>query len=762
MLTTAAVPFDGIVHLTCADVSVLLDLRGGLLPAVVHWGGGLGDLDATQARAVADAAVPTAGPNAVDDPVRLALLPESGTGFMGRPGLRGSRGGVGWATRFHTTGATVDGRPVHTWYQGGPARLVVTARDDETRLGLELTVELLASGLLRTRAALTNEGEPFALDDLVLALPVPAVATELLDLAGRWGRERVPQRSTFTVGSHLREGRKGRTGADAATVLHAGTAGFGFGGGEVWAIHTAWSGNHVHYAELTFEGHRVLGGGELLLPGEVVLDRDETYVGPWLYAAYGHGLDAVAHRFHRYLRSRGTHVGPERPVTLNVWEAVYFDHDEGRLLDLADRAAALGIERFVLDDGWFGSRRDDTSGLGDWVVSPEVWPAGLHALVDRVTGLGMQFGLWFEPEMVSPDSDVARAHPEWVLSARSQWPVESRHQQVLNLAIPGAYAHVKDQMLALLDEYAIAYIKWDHNRDLVEAGDQEHGGRPGVHAQTAAFYRLLAELKAAHPGLEIESCSSGGGRVDLGVLEYADRVWVSDCIDPLERQQMLRWTAQLIPPEMMGSHVASGRSHTTGRTHDLNFRAATAVFGHLGVEWDLAQMSGRALAELGDWIAFFKEYRGLLLAGDIVRVDEPGDGLMVHGVTAADRSRALYAVVVVASPLADPPDRVRLPGLDPGRLYRLAPVLVGTAPSGLLPSPWWGGAATGPREPLDPSHPYLSLQRASSFPGADFTGRVLAAVGVRPPRVHPDQVVLFRAEAHTASTHPQQPGATAP
>src|SRR5699024_9466635 len=253
-----------------------------------------------------------------------------------------------------------------------------------------------------------------SLAELTLTVPVPADAEELLDFAGRWAKERTPQRSAFTVGTHLRENRRGRTGPDSAHVLHAGRPGLGFRHGEAWAVHTAFSGNHRHLAEQINTGRRILGGGELLLPGELRLAPGAEYAGPWLYASYGEGLDAVASRFHRHLRSRPQHVDTRRPVTLNVWEAVYFDHDLDRLKDLAERAAALGVERFVLDDGWFGSRRDDTSGLGDWVVSDEVWPDGLGPLVDRVTALGMEFGLWFEPEMVNEDSEVARAHPEWI------------------------------------------------------------------------------------------------------------------------------------------------------------------------------------------------------------------------------------------------------------------------------------------------------------------------------------------------------------
>ncbi|MEP6650896.1 MAG: alpha-galactosidase [Lapillicoccus sp.] len=721
-------PESAVVQLESAGVGLVLSVPEGRLPGVVHWGAALGPLDADLARELVGAQDQLAASNTVDRPVRLALLPEGHTGWTGRPGLSGSRDGRAWSPKFAVTSVCVDGTPVEGFDTRGAGVVEVTAVDDELALDLVLIVELLPTGLLRTRAALHNTGShAYQLDDLALAYPIPAEANELLDFAGRWGRERAPQRSELVVGTHLREGRRGRTGADAAYVLHAGTPGFGFAGGEVYAVHTAWSGNHTHYAEHLYSGERLLGGGELLLPGEVVLGPGEAYESPWVYGAYGVGLDAVAHRFHAHLRSRPAGRLPaERPVTLNVWEAVYFDHDTDRLLDLAERAARLGVERFVLDDGWFGARRGDQAGLGDWVVSPDVWPDGLHPLVNRVRALGMEFGLWFEPEMVNPDSDVARAHPEWVMSARSDWPVESRYQQVLDLGIAGAYEHVRGQMLAILDEYDIGYIKWDHNRDLVEPGDQTRGGRPAVHDQTLAFYRLVDVLKAAHPGLEIESCSSGGARVDLGVLERADRVWVSDCIDPLERQSMMRWTAQMVPPEFLGSHIASGRSHTTGRVHDLSFRAGTAVFGHLGIEWDLAQASAAELDDLAAWIGFYKEHRALLLGGDLVRMDGFDEHVWVHGVVAPDRSAAIYAMATVGSLAATPGPRLRFRGLDAAGSYRLRPVVVGSPPHGLEAARWWGA---GP-----------------AYGGGVFTGAALASVGVAAPMLHPDQVVLFHAE----------------
>jgi alpha-galactosidase len=709
-----------VVALTAAGVTVLIDAAGEGLPVIAHWGPELPALDGAQAAALLRAAVPVAGSNNLDPRPRIAVLPEHRTGWTGRPGLSGSADGAGWSPAFTIKSLRAYGGEVRGFVAGGPGRLEVTASDDTGRLDLRLDLELLPSGLLRARAELTNRAaDAYALNDLVLSFPLPAEATELLDFGGRHNLERVSQRRPLHTGAHVRENRKGRTGADSAYLLHAGTPGFGFGHGRVWAVHTAWSGNHTHYAERVFTGEQRIGGGELLLPGEVRLGEGESYRSPWVYGAYGVGLDRIARRFHRHLRSRARPVSSARPVTLNVWEAVYFDHDVDRLLDLAERAAAVGVERYVLDDGWFGSRRDDTSGLGDWVVSADVWPGGLHPLVDRVKKLGMQFGLWFEPEMVNPDSELARAHPEWIMAARAGWPVESRHQQVLNIGIPGAYQHVRAQIFAVLDEYAVDYVKWDHNRDLIDAGTQP-AGRPGVHEQTAAFYRLLDEIRAAHPGLEIESCSSGGARVDLEVLERADRVWVSDNIDPHDRQHMLRWTTQLLPPEYLGSHIASGTSHTTGRRHDLAFRAGTAIFGHLGIEWDLTEATAAETAELAGWLALFKQQRALLLGGDLVRMDGYGDDVLVHGVIAPDRSRAIFAMVTMASPDPDPPAPIRLRGLDPQRLYRIRPLRT----AGLAPS-WWG-------------------------PGLDgeiFSGAVLEHVGAACPRAHPDQVVLYRADA---------------
>lgn len=414
------------------------------------------------------------------------------------------------------------------------------------------------------------------------------------------------------------------------------------------------------------------------------------------------------------MRARDGHPDSLRPVTLNTWEAVYFDQDLATLERLARAAAEVGAERFVLDDGWFRGRRDDHAGLGDWYVDPAVWPDGLRPLIDTVRGLGMQFGLWVEPEMINPDSDLARAHPDWILAdSPSRLPPASRHQQVLDLARPEAYAAIRERLDTLLRAHPIDYLKWDHNRDLVDAA---------AHHQTAATYRLMDELRALHPQLEIESCASGGARVDLGVLERTDRVWTSDCIDALERQHIQRWTGLLLPPELLGAHVGAPVAHTTGRRHTLDFRAGTALFCHFGIEWDLTAASAAERARLAEWVALYRALRPLLHSGTVVRGDHPDPALWVHGVVAGDAGRAVFALVQMATSVQSPAGRVRLPGLEPDADYLLSPLAPGDRPEGPVtsPLPWWERGVTLP-------------------------GRVLAEVGVQAPTLFPERLVLLEA-----------------
>ncbi|ROS27868.1 alpha-galactosidase [Cellulomonas sp. PhB150] len=678
-------------HLRAAGVSVLLDARGTGVPRVVHWGRDLGDLTDEDLAALADATVPAVPPSSVDHPLRVSLVPGLAEGWSGRP-----------TVAVHRPGGPLD---LDLRSAGGLA-----SRDEAAGVAVETEVELTPQGVLRLRQSVRNEGStPLAVDAAAVVVPVPDRAREVLDFSGLWSHERRPQRHLPPHGVWSRESRHGRPGHDDAFLLTVGVPGFGFRHGEVWAAHVAWSGDSVSWLERSSLGVSLLGGGELLAPGEVTLAPGETYTGPWTVLVWSDaGLDGLSDRLHPWIRSWST-IGRPRPLVLNTWEAVYFDHSLERLEPLVDAAAAVGVERFVLDDGWFRGRDDDTRALGDWFVDLAKWPDGLTPLIDRVTGAGMEFGLWVEPEMVNPDSDLARSHPQWLVGAGT-W----RHQRVLDLTQPAAYAHVRDRLDALLTEYPIAYLKWDHNRDLLASA---------AHGQTIALYALLAELRADHPSVEIESCASGGGRIDLGILPLVDRVWTSDTNDPLERQSIQRWTGLVIPPEYLGSHLGAARAHTTGRTAALSFRLVTALFGHAGIEWDLTRASADELAAVTRWTALYRSSRALLHGGVVVRGDASDPAWLTHGVVATDRSEALFAVVALGTAQGALPPVIRLPGLDPSRTYRVSVVDVGAEPTFVQPQapPWW--------------------------PGTTLPGRVLAEVGLAAPLLAPENAVLLRCEA---------------
>ncbi|WP_207785725.1 alpha-galactosidase [Ancrocorticia populi] len=697
-------------HLRAAGVSLIVELPNHGTPAVAYWGKDVGELSPSALYALCQARLAPFEKDPLDSSVRPSLINLASDGWMGRPGLVGHRpDGSGWAPRLRIrsveltsdTGIkadTVEPKPETqdspiSVISGGPAQIICHLDDEETQLAVDLTLELLPQGLARFRASCTNidPARHYTLEELSITLPLPLEADEILDFSGRWGNERYPQRSQVKLGCHLREGRHGRAGFDSPMMMFCGSRGFSFERGQVWGLHVAHSGNHRSWIERLPSGVQVIGGGELLLPGEMVLAPHEAYDSPWIYAQTADGLDNAARAIHRWERTLTSHPGIDRPVSLNVWEAVYFNHDLDVLKRLANRASKIGIERFILDDGWFRGRRDERSSLGDWEVDPDIWPDGLHPLVNYVRDRGMQFGLWIEPEMVSTDSELARNHPEWILRARSDsLPIEQRYQQVLNLTLPEVWEYVRSRMDALITEYQIEYLKWDHNRDLVDAGNGS-AGRAAVHEQTLACYRLMDRLRADHPGLEIESCSSGGGRVDLEMVQHAQRFWLSDCIDPLERQHIQRWSSQLLAPELMGTHIASEHSHTTGRVSDLSFRAATALWGHLGFELDLLSVSDEDLESLADWVAFYRDNRGFLLAGDVVRRDVADGSLWLNGVVSPGRDRALFALTSMFRSPMSPRGMISLPGLEPGRSYKVETLLIGGGPNGLFLPPWAEG-----------------------------------------------------------------------
>jgi alpha-galactosidase len=685
-----------LIHLHTDNLSVVIDPTSGA-PTVLHWGETLfGVVNETALRAALQAPITNGN---LDVVAPISLLPEHASGYHGRPGLEGHRAnGAGWAPRF----TLVD---VQTGSDGDRKWAYIRSVDAHEGLSIDSEFEISTqSDVLRTRVTIRNTADTdYQLGAVRQTLPLPALAREVLTFSGRWSREFYEVRQPLVTGSVTVENRAGRTSHNRVPVAFAGTLGFGNDSGVVRGVHLEWS--------------------ELLFPGELVLAPGGSYESPWASWTFSdRGTNGCSEHFHAELRRRPNHPRTARPVTLNIWEAVFFDHQLDRLEQLAEVAASIGVERFVVDDGWFHLRRDDTAGLGDWWVDPAMWPNGLGPIADKVVSLGMEFGLWFEPEMVNPDSDLYRAHPEWVLTDHRYEPIMGRQQLVLDLGRVEVRDYLFNQISAILGAYPIAYVKWDHNRELVHASHE--GMRAGVHLQTLGYYELLARLRSAHPTVEIESCSSGGGRIDFKVLEYTHRVWTSDCIDPLERQHIQRGYSHVFPPEYMGSHISRGKAHTTGRTHSLAFRAATAIFGHFGIEWNVLDATDIERAALADIVSFHKKHRALLHGGVARRFDHGNPAVMAHGVLANDQSEALVALTMIAAGESLIIEPFKISGLDPKRTYQVRVQTLAGGPSGNnRVYPAW-------------------LQD-----GVSLTGRELEVFGLQPPAIHSEQTLLIHLSA---------------
>ncbi|WP_037569206.1 alpha-galactosidase [Phaeacidiphilus oryzae] len=735
----------GYAYLRAAGTSLVVALTGPL-PHVLHWGADLGALTEADCEALDLTGDGSVLNNALDVPRRFSVWPTEADGWSGTPAHEGHLAGGLTAPRLRLSSAEQTGA------ESAGGELVMVLADDAAAMDITLTYNLTTSGVLTVRSTLTRrpsgpdaaEAAPYDLAAVTALLPLPRRATEILDFTGKWSRERAPQRRPLAFGTHLRAARRGKSGVDSPYLLTVGVPGFGFRHGEVWGVHVAWSGDQRYLVEQLPEGAggvhaAVLGGGEQLRPGEVRLAPGESHRTPVCHFAWSDaGLDGLADRFHEHLRARPAHPRAARPLVLNTWEAVYFDHDSDRLLALADRAAQVGVERFVLDDGWFRGRRSDTAGLGDWTVDPDVWPDGLTPVVERVRAHGMQFGLWVEPEMVNLDSRLAREHPDWILGPAAGLGASARNQYALDLSRPEVWNHLLAALDALVGEYAVDFLKWDHNREIAESVHYRAGrtDAPAGHRQVDALYRLLDALRERHPALEVESCASGGGRVDLGILEHTDRVWPSDCNDPVERQVIQRWTGQLLPPELVGTHVGAALSHTTGRLTADSFRLATALFGHAGIEQDLNRCDAAELERLTSWSALYREFRGLLHSGRSVRadLDEPdspaapadptGQTNILHGVVSRDGTHALMCWARLATSAAGQSGRVRLPGLKSRARYRLrVRDDLGLPSFHQTSGPGW-------------------LDRALKE-WVDLPGAVLATVGLPLPTLNPQQALLL-------------------
>lgn len=636
-------------YLRGGEASLLLDARpgGDALPRIVHFGADLGAQPDLQA--FADAAPKVLWGARLDQPRAACVLPGAEAGYFGQPAIEASH-----LPRLHLQDVT-----------SSPASILLRiSSTGAPQLFLGIEYRLSAHGVLSVRTSLRNAAAaPAALVWLAsMALPLPQQVEDVVTFGGDWAREFALHRQTLGTAALLLESRRGRAGHDRFPGLFAGDRGFGENHGEVYGVTLAWSGSHRMCVERLREGPVIVQAGELFTHGDSL---PATYESPWTHVAYSRrGLNGAMQALHAFLRDGVIPAqvkAKPRPVHYNTWEAIYFKHDLATLKDLANRAAQVGAERFVLDDGWFKGRNDDRAGLGDWTVDATKYPDGLQPLIAHVRGLGLEFGLWVEPEMVNPDSDLARAHPDWVRREDGEL-ILMRHQAVLHLGRADVRDYLFNVLHALLAHHEISYLKWDMNREVT-------GG--GHHAYVKGVHELIDRLRAAHPNVEIETCASGGGRCDYGMLARAERVWVSDSNDALDRFNIQRNANLFLPPEISGVHVGPASCHITGRKLSLELRAHVAIFGHMGLELDLRELDDASRARIAQHIETYKVFRPLIHSGRWWRITPAGNDHCAIAVSSMDESEALCLLVRTGSADLGRGTSLRVPGLSATHDYRV-------------------------------------------------------------------------------------------
>ncbi|CFV19370.1 alpha-galactosidase [Yersinia pseudotuberculosis] len=625
---------------------------------IVYWGKPLLDYSPAMMEALNR---PVAN-SRLDSDIPLTLCPENGRGLFSVPGMEGNRDGEDWSPIFTSQSHTLENN-------------LLTIISEDTSAGLRLVSELQMcpdSGVIKTRNTLTNiKAGCYRIDRLAVTLPFPERANEIMAFNGRWIKEFQRHSLKLDHGGYIQENRRGRTSHEYFPGMVVGKAGFSEQQGEVWGLHLAWSGNHRLRADCKSDGRRQVQAEALYFSGEIVLEHLQSVSTPWVYATYSAtGLNGMSHSFHHYVRQNIVPSLAEkpRPVHLNTWEGIYFKHDPDYIIQMVKNAAKIGVERFIIDDGWFKGRNNDLSSLGDWYIDAEKYPQGLNPIIEAVNEYGMEFGIWVEPEMINQDSDLYRNHPDWVLKLDGYPLLKGRDQLLLDLSNPAVFDYLLERLSWLLGEHKVDYVKWDFNREMVQPG---HRGHPSLVQQTEQLYRLFDQLNLHFPHIEFESCASGGGRIDYEILQRCHRFWPSDSNDALDRQQIQRGMSYFFPPEVMGAHIGGTPCHTTARMHSINFRGLTALFGHMGVELDTVSESPAEQQAFARYIALHKQLRPLLHSGNTIRLDHPDKTTLINAVIAHDQQQAVVLISQLALPEYALCGNVLIPGLNPSTHYQI-------------------------------------------------------------------------------------------
>lgn len=578
----------------------------------------------------------------------------------------------------------LDGLPMVYTEQGSEAdTLLLELADPVTGLVAELCYTVFNDFNAITRSVrIINEGnQPIELERALSAsVDFPDARFDALYLSGAWARERYIQRRRLAPGMTGIGSRRGASSHQHNPFMALLRPEADERQGEVYGFSLVYSGNFAAEAEVDQFGTTRMQIGLHYADFSWLLEPGEAFQTPEAVMVYSNeGLGGMSRTYHRLYRTRlcrGIHRDRERPILVNNWEATYFDFNADKIEAIALAGRDLGIELFVLDDGWFGHRDSDNSSLGDWVEDRRKLPAGLKDLAQRVESAGLQFGLWVEPEMVSPDSDLYRSEPDWCLHVPGRRRTEGRNQLILDLSRQDVRDYLYDQLSGIFRSVPVSYVKWDMNRNMTEIGSAlAPAGRQRevAHRYILGLYELLERLTASFPNILFESCSGGGGRFDPGMLYYMPQTWTSDDTDGAERLKIQYGTSLVYPVSTMGAHVSAVPNHQVGRTTPLSFRGDVAMSGNFGYELDLTRFTEEECEIVKSQIAAYKELRGLVQQGDMYRLLSPFEGNETAWIfVSEDREEALlFYFRVLAEPNA-PLSRVKLEGLNPRRNYRLA------------------------------------------------------------------------------------------
>lgn len=514
--------------------------------------------------------------------------------------------------------------------------LVIYLKDDLKQLQVKLYYTIFENnGVLVRFSEITNLSlEELQLEKaLSLSLDFPKTDFECLQLHGSWANERQLTREKITSGKKVFSSLRGASSHQQSPFLALVTPATTEFSGNSYSFSFVYSGNHEEFVEQdAFKQLRVgmgIASQQFLWP----LKAGESFQTPEVLVNYSdEGLNGMSQNFHHFLREHV--ISPkfktqERPILVNNWEATYFNFNEEKILAIVEKAHELGLEMFVLDDGWFGKRDDDHTSLGDWYLDKHKLPNGLEKIASDLKEKGMGFGLWFEPEMISEKSDLYQKHPDWILQIPGRNKSLSRHQMVLDFSRREVWENIYEQMATILRQVPISYVKWDFNRHLTEVYSEGLAANEQgtvFHRYILGLYGFLQRLNEEFPELLIEGCSGGGGRFDCGMLYYTPQIWTSDNTDGVCRLFIQTGTSLVFPPNTMGSHISAVPNHQVGRSTSLEFRKNVAMAGVFGYELDLGKMSLEEQAEVKEQVAFYKAHRKLLQFGNFYRLKSPFSG----------------------------------------------------------------------------------------------------------------------------------------